>query len=95
MEFLQSLRAHAAALPNLAKFAFGMVTIVGVPLLCRRIRLPAVVGLVLTGTLVGPDVIGLFGEQRPIAEFLADLGKLLLMIQPSELNAGTYKLSSM
>jgi len=34
---------------------------------------------VLTGTIVGPDVIGLFGENRPVPEFLADLGKLLLM----------------
>jgi Na+:H+ antiporter len=79
MEFLQSLRSHAVALPNLAKFAFGMLIIVGVPPLCRRIRLPAVVGLVLTGTIVGPHVIGLFGENHPTAELLADLGKLLLM----------------
>ena len=79
MEFFQSLCVHAATLPNLAKFAFAMVIIVGVPPLSRRIRLPAVVGFVLTGTVIGPHVLGLFGEQRPIAEFLADLGKLLLM----------------
>ena len=29
--------------------------------------------------VIGPHVLGLFGEQRPIAEFLADLGKILLM----------------
>jgi predicted Kef-type K+ transport protein len=79
VEFLQSLRSHAVVLPNLAKFAFGMLLIVGVPPLCRQIRLPAVVGLVLTGTFLGPHVIGLFGESHPIAAFLADLGKLLLM----------------
>lgn len=79
MELLQSLRLHAVALPNLAKFAFGMLIIVGVPPLCRRIRFPAVVGLLLTGTIIGPHVIGLFAENHPIAEFLADLGKLLLM----------------
>src|SRR5215469_10286945 len=56
-----------------------MVIIVGVPSLCRRIRLPAVVGLVLTGTIIGPNVMGFFGENRPVPEFLADLGKLLLM----------------
>jgi len=37
------------------------------------------VGLLLRGTIVGPHALGLFGEQRPIADFLADLGKLLLM----------------
>jgi Kef-type K+ transport system membrane component KefB len=41
--------------------------------------LPAVVGLVLTGTIIGPNAMGLFGENRPVPEFLADLGKLLLM----------------
>src|SRR6516162_9900023 len=79
MEFFQSLRAHAVALPNLAKFAFVMVILVGVPPLCRKIRLPAVVGLLLTGTIMGPGVIELAGVHRPAANFLADLGKLLLM----------------
>lgn len=79
MEFLQSLRLYAVALPSLAKFAFGMLIIVGVPPLCHRLRLPAVVGLVLAGTIMGPHVLGLFGESRPIAEFLGELGKLLLM----------------
>ena len=37
------------------------------------------VGLLLSGVVVGPHVLGIFGEQRPIADFLADLGKLLLM----------------
>ena len=79
MEFFQSLRSHAVALPNLAKFAFVMVILVGVPPLCRKIRLPAVVGLLLTGTIMGPGVIDLAGVHRPAADFLADLGKLLLM----------------
>jgi len=79
VEFFQNFRSHAVVLPNLAKFALGMMIIVGVPPLCRRIRLPAVVGLVLTGTIVGPNVMGLFRENRPVPEFLADLGKLLLM----------------
>jgi len=56
-----------------------MVILVGPPPLWRRIRLPAVVGLLLMGTIIGPHALGLFGEKRPIAEFLGDLGKLLLM----------------
>ena len=73
------LRSAAVALPPLAKFALGMVIIFGIPPLSRRVRLPAVVGLLLSGVVVGPHVLGIFGEQRPIADFLADLGKLLLM----------------
>ena len=56
-----------------------MVLIVIVPRLSRRIRLPAVVGLLLSGVVVGPHVLDIFRDQRPIAQFFADLGKLLLM----------------
>jgi Kef-type K+ transport system membrane component KefB len=63
----------------LSKFALGMAIIFGVPALSRRLRLPAVVGLLLSGVVLGPHVLGVFGEQRPIADFFADLGKLLLM----------------
>jgi len=36
-------------------------------------------GLLLGGVVVGPHVLGFFGPQHPIADFLAELGKLLLM----------------
>jgi Kef-type K+ transport system membrane component KefB len=79
MGVVEFIRVHAHALPPLAKFALGMVLIFGVPPLSRRLRLPAVVGLLLSGVVVGPHVLGLFGEHRPIADFFADLGRLLLM----------------
>src|SRR5262249_3989517 len=73
------LRAHTLALPLLAKFALTMALIVAVPRLCHRIRLPAVVGLLACGVVVGPHVLNLFGDQAPVADFFSDLGKLLLM----------------
>lgn len=75
------LHSHALSLPQLAKFALGMAVIVGIPPLSRRVRLPAVVGLLLCGVMLGPHVLGFFGERphRPIADFFAELGKLLLM----------------
>jgi Na+:H+ antiporter len=79
MRAFEFLRSAAAVLSVLAKFALGMVMIFGIPRLSRRVRLPAVVGLLLSGVVIGPHVLGIFGEQRPIAEFLAELGKLLLM----------------
>ena len=79
MRAFEFLRSAAAALSVLAKFALGMVIIFGIPRLARRVRLPAVVGLLLSGVVIGPHGLGIFGEQRPIAEFLAELGKLLLM----------------
>ena len=79
MQALELLRSHLVALPNLAKFALGMAIIVGVPPLSRRLRLPSVVGLLLCGVIIGPHVLGFVGAKTPIADFFADLGKLLLM----------------
>src|SRR5215469_11075367 len=73
------IRSHAVALPNIAKFALAMAIIVGIPALSRRLRIPGVVGLLLSGVILGPHVIGLFGEHHPVVDFLAELGKLLLM----------------
>ena len=79
MHFLESLREHALALPDLAKFAIGLAIIVCIPPLSRRVRIPAVVGLLLTGIAAGPHGLDLIGPNHPIATFFADLGKLLLM----------------
>src|SRR5262250_2355323 len=76
---LQWLHSHALSLPTLAKFALGMAIIVGVPPLSRRIHLPAVVGLLLSGVILGPYCLGIMSKNTPIASFFAELGKLLLM----------------
>jgi Kef-type K+ transport system membrane component KefB len=79
MELLEFVRSNALALPKLAKFAIAMAMIVGIPALSRRSRLPTAVALLLSGVFVGPHGLALFGEKAPIADFFADLGKLLLM----------------
>jgi Kef-type K+ transport system membrane component KefB len=79
MDVLDFIRSHAAALPDLVKFALAMAIIVGIPALSRRLRIPGVVGLLLTGVLIGPHGAGLFAEHHPVVDFLAELGKLLLM----------------
>ena len=79
MELLDVLRSQVLALPPLAKFAIVIAVIAGVPPLARRIGLPEMVGLLLFGVILGPYVLGLFGEDRPVADFFAELGKLLLM----------------
>jgi Kef-type K+ transport system membrane component KefB len=79
MGILHFLRSHAVALPNLAKFALAMAVVVGVPPLSRRVRLPAVVGLLLSGVVLGPHVLGIFAPHPVIADFFAEIGKLLLM----------------
>jgi Kef-type K+ transport system membrane component KefB len=77
--WIEFLRSHAMALPTLAKFAIAMAIIVCVPRLSRRVHLPAAVGLLLSGIVIGPHGLDVIGTNRPIADFFADLGKLLLM----------------
>jgi Na+:H+ antiporter len=72
-------RDYLFTMPVLAKFAVGMVMLVVIPQLSRRVHIPATVGLLLGGVIVGPYVLDIFGKVRPIADFLAELGKLLLM----------------
>jgi Kef-type K+ transport system membrane component KefB len=79
MEVLEWIRSHALALPSLAKFAMAMAVIVGVPPLSKRLRLPGVVGLLLSGVVMGPHVLGIFAVHPAIADFFAEIGKLLLM----------------
>ena len=76
---LDFIRTHILTTPVLAKFALGLFMISTIPNLCRRVHVPEVVGLLLGGVIVGPHVLGFFGPQHPIADFLAEIGKLLLM----------------
>ena len=92
MQTLDFIRAHLLALPSLTKFALLLGIIAGVPALSRRLRLPAAVGLLFAGLVIGPHGIGLFGEQRPIADFVAELGKVLLMFMAGlEVNLALFK----
>jgi Kef-type K+ transport system membrane component KefB len=79
MGILEFIRSHAVVLPNLAKCALGMAIIVGAPPLSKKLRLPTVVVLLLCGVLIGPHVLGVLPVHHPIADFFAELGKLLLM----------------
>jgi Kef-type K+ transport system membrane component KefB len=65
--------------PPLGRFAFALALVAMVPFVARRLRLPTCVGFILVGVLVGPHVLGVVPQHAAIADFLADLGKLLLM----------------
>jgi len=56
-----------------------MALIVIVPRLSRRVRLPEAVGLLLSGVVLGPHMLDVFPREHPVAQFLAELGMLLLM----------------
>jgi Kef-type K+ transport system membrane component KefB len=56
-----------------------LAIMVGVPRLCQRLKIPGAVGLLLAGVVIGPYGFGFVGQHRPVADFFAELGKLLLM----------------
>src|SRR5947208_16787115 len=65
-------------LPPLARFSVAMLILFVIPPLCRRIRLPAVVGLMAAGVLIGPFGLELAPKHGEVVQFFAELGKLLL-----------------
>jgi Na+:H+ antiporter len=79
MGVLQYLSAHLTSLPPMGRFIIALAAIFVMPPLSRRLKLPAVVGLLFAGILLGPHVLDIFGKERPIADFMSELGKLLLM----------------
>jgi Kef-type K+ transport system membrane component KefB len=79
VEWLDALRSHAVALPNLAKFAIVMAIIAGAPALTGRFKIPELVGLLAFGVLLGPYVLDVAPVNHPIVQFFGDLGRLLLM----------------
>src|SRR3954452_16283272 len=79
MTIFDSIRSFVISTPDLAKFAMAIAIMVGIPSLAQRLRIPAMVGLLLFGVILGPHVLEVFGANHPIASFFAELGKLLLM----------------
>jgi Kef-type K+ transport system membrane component KefB len=66
-------------LPLLVRCGIVMAIFLLVPPLCRRARIPAVVGLLLAGVALGPSGLHVLPKSDPVGDFFADVGKLLLM----------------
>lgn len=82
---MSSPSADFALLGDLAVL-LGISTVVIVA--CHRLKLPAVVGLLVTGILAGPHGLGLIGHAHEV-ELLAEVGVVLLMfVIGAELSLG-------
>ena len=75
----ERLQESLTQLPLLARFAFAMTVFLTVPALCKRIHLPAVVGLLAAGVIFGPHGLQVGPKHNEVAEYFAEVGKLLLM----------------
>src|SRR6516164_11106125 len=66
-------------LPLLVRFALVLAIFLLVPPICRRLRIPPAVGLLLPGVALGPSGLHTLPNAAPVAEFFAEIGVLLLM----------------
>jgi Kef-type K+ transport system membrane component KefB len=66
-------------LPLLVRFAIVMAIFLFIPPICRRVRMPPGVGLLFAGVALGPSGLGTVPDAAPVAQFFAEIGKLLLM----------------
>jgi len=66
-------------LPLLVRFALLLAIFLLIPRLCRRLRIPPAVGLLLAGVALGPSGLHTLPNAAPVAEFFAEIGVLLLM----------------
>lgn len=66
-------------LPLIGRFAIIFALLVFLPRVAERCRLPGVLGLVVGGILLGPDLLGLLNQNSRVVELFSELGKLLLM----------------
>ena len=66
-------------LPLLVRFTIVLAIFLLIPRLCRRLRIPPAVGLLLAGVALGPSGLHTLPKAAPVAEFFAEIGVLLLM----------------
>jgi Kef-type K+ transport system membrane component KefB len=66
-------------LPVIGRFAliFGLIVIL--PKLSERAGFPGVLGLLIGGILLGPNLLGLLNPKGQVIQLFSELGKLLLM----------------
>lgn len=60
-------------------FAVLVAVILVIPILFERLRLPGLIGLVLSGVILGPSGWNFFHSESPIISLLSDIGLLYLM----------------
>lgn len=62
-----------------------------VPIVCRKIHVPSIVGFILAGVVIGPSVLNMVGENSTI-KILGSLGMLYIMFQSgSEIDINDFK----
>jgi Kef-type K+ transport system membrane component KefB len=63
----------------LAGFVIAAVSAIAMPRLMERLKLPAVLGYIAAGVLIGPAMLGVVQKDGAVITWLAEIGKLLFM----------------
>jgi Kef-type K+ transport system membrane component KefB len=63
----------------LAGFVIAAISAIAMPRLMERLRLPAVLGYIAAGVLIGPAMLGVVQKDGAVITWLAEIGKLLFM----------------
>ena len=62
-----------------------------VPIVCRKLHVPSIVGFILAGIVIGPSVLNVIGD-NPTIKILGSLGMLYIMFQSgSEIDINDFK----
>lgn len=76
---LMAIDIAALDIPPMARFGAVLFLLLFTPYISQRLRVPSVVGYILAGIIVGPHGLSIVPKHGAVAEFFAELGKLLLM----------------
>lgn len=76
---MESIRGFLHGLPLFSRFALAMALLLVMPRLAERARLPAIVGFIAAGFVLGPHGFRVARPDGPIMVLFSDMGKLLLM----------------
>lgn len=71
--------AEILELAPITKLAIAMFLLLVLPRMFEHLRMPGVLGLLLSGFIFGPKALGLVDAQPEVVEFLANMGKLMVM----------------
>ena len=76
---------------SLALISLVLCVILIIPIVCRTIHVPAIVGFILAGMVVGPSVLGVVADNATIRT-LGSMGMLYIMFQSgSEIDINDFK----
>ncbi len=68
-----------------------MIVIIAAPILVEKIRIPGLIGLLLGGCIIGPNVLGVVSDTTGILKDLGEVGLLYLMFLAGlELDLGVF-----